>query len=424
MYLGDFVGTETVNHLFTTVQATGAPTTLAGTPKLRVYKNGSTTESSDLTPTVDFDSRTGLNLVAIDLTGDSGFYATGQDYNIVITAGTVNSVSVVGYVVGAFSILHRSPLRPATAGRTLVVDANGLADANVVKLGPTGSGTAQTARDVGASVLLSTGTGTGQLDFTSGVVKANATQFSGQTITAAGGVTMPGTVASATNITAATGIDITKILGTAISTPATAGILDVNVKNMNNVAGTAITTVKAVQGLTTADTVVTVSGNVNGSVGSVTGAVGSVTGNVGGNVVGSVASVTGNVAGSVASVTGNVAGSVASVTGNVGGSVASVTAAVAITSNVKKNQALTKFQFAMTDSTNHALATGKTVTCTRSIDNGAFAAGTLANVAENASAIGTYSVDFGAGDLNGNVIVLRATATGCDDTLEQLVTQP
>lgn len=56
-------------------------------------------------------------------------------------------------------------------------------------------------------------------------------------------------LASPTNITAATGVDITKILGTAISTPATAGILDVNVKNMNNVAGTAITTIKAVQGL-------------------------------------------------------------------------------------------------------------------------------------------------------------------------------
>lgn len=184
MYLGDFVGTETINHLFTTVQASGAPTTLAGTPKVRVYKNGSTTESSDITPTVDFDSRTGLNLAAIDLTGDSGFYATGQDYNIVITAGTVNSVSVVGYVVGAFSILHRSPLRPATAGRTLVVDANGLADANTVKLGPTGAGTAQTARDIGASVLLSSGTGTGQLDFTSGVTKANATQWLSGTIPA------------------------------------------------------------------------------------------------------------------------------------------------------------------------------------------------------------------------------------------------
>ena len=42
---------------------------------------------------------------------------------------------------------------PATSGRSMVVDAAGLVDANVVKLGPTGSGTAQTARDVGASVV-------------------------------------------------------------------------------------------------------------------------------------------------------------------------------------------------------------------------------------------------------------------------------
>jgi hypothetical protein len=44
------------------------------------------------------------------------------------------------------------PLVPATAGRTLVVDAAGLADANMVKAGPTGSGTAQTARDIGGAV--------------------------------------------------------------------------------------------------------------------------------------------------------------------------------------------------------------------------------------------------------------------------------
>ena len=132
-----------------------------------------------------------------------------------------------------------------------------------------------------------------------------------------------------------------------------------------------------------------ITGNLSGSVGSVTGAVGSVTGNVGGNVV---------------------------------GSVASVTAAVAITSNIKKNQALAEFQFMMTDSTNHEPATGKTVTCTRSIDGAAFAAGTLANVTEVSN--GMYTVDFGAGDLNGNVIVLLATATGCDDTFERIITQP
>lgn len=41
---------------------------------------------------------------------------------------------------------------PATSGRSMVVDANGLVDANVVKLGPSGSGTAQTARDVGGQL--------------------------------------------------------------------------------------------------------------------------------------------------------------------------------------------------------------------------------------------------------------------------------
>lgn len=37
---------------------------------------------------------------------------------------------------------------------SLVIDAAGLADANAVKVGPTGAGTAQTARDLGASVIV------------------------------------------------------------------------------------------------------------------------------------------------------------------------------------------------------------------------------------------------------------------------------
>ena len=43
---------------------------------------------------------------------------------------------------------------PATSGRSMVVDAAGLVDANMVKAGPSGSGTAQTARDLGASVII------------------------------------------------------------------------------------------------------------------------------------------------------------------------------------------------------------------------------------------------------------------------------
>lgn len=76
---------------------------------------------------------------------------------------------------------------PATTGRSMVVDASGLVDANAVKVGPTGSGTAQTARDIGASVLLSAGSGAGQLDFTAGVVKANLAQILGTVLTETAG---------------------------------------------------------------------------------------------------------------------------------------------------------------------------------------------------------------------------------------------
>ena len=56
-------------------------------------------------------------------------------------------------------------------------------DANTLAV----SGTAQTARDLGASVLISAGTGTGQLDVTSGVIKANLAQILGTALTETAG---------------------------------------------------------------------------------------------------------------------------------------------------------------------------------------------------------------------------------------------
>ena len=96
--------------------------------------------------------------------------------------------------------------------------------------------------------------------------------------------------------------------------------------------------------------------------------------------------------------------------------------AVPITTNLKKNQALANFHFLMTDSTTHNPATGKTVAVTRCIDGGAFAAGTLSAVTEVSN--GMYRVDFAAADLNGNVVTLRATATGCDDLFISLTLEP
>jgi len=179
-YHGDIRLGDTIDIKFvTTAAATGAPTTLSGSPVVSAYYDNNVTQiTSGVTLTVDFDGVTGLNNVRVAATGGNGF-AAATNVELVITTGTVGGTSAVGYVVGSFSIENRSALMPSTAARKLVVDANGLADANMVKLGPTGAGTAQTARDIGASVLLSPGTGTGQLDFTSGVVKANSTQLGG-----------------------------------------------------------------------------------------------------------------------------------------------------------------------------------------------------------------------------------------------------
>jgi hypothetical protein len=89
-------------------------------------------------------------------------------------------------------------------------------------------------------------------------------------------------------------------------------------------------------------------------------------------------------------------------------------------SGIKKNAALNNFKFQMFDSTTHAPVTGKTVTVTRSIDNGSFAAGTLSAVTEISG--GWYRCNFAAADMNGDVIAFRATATACDDTNLSFVT--
>lgn len=174
----DYALGSTIYIPFTTrAFGTGVPTTLGGTPALSVLEeNNATPITSGVSVSVDRASVTGLNEATIVASSGNGF-ESGKSYGLYISTGTVGGVSVVGEVIAHFTIEKASALRPVTAGRTLVVDAAGLADANVVKVGPTGSGTAQTARDIGASVLLSAGTGTGQLDFTSGVVKSNMVQI-------------------------------------------------------------------------------------------------------------------------------------------------------------------------------------------------------------------------------------------------------
>jgi hypothetical protein len=141
-------------------------------------------------------------------------------------------------------------------------------DANVTTI----AGTAQTGRDIGASVLLSSGTGTGQISLSSGAVLLQATQT---------GVTIP-TVTTVTNqLTAAA-------IATGVWQDATAGdfttasSIGKSLYTGNVVPGAAgghfIAGTNAATTITTALTT-TFTGNLTGSVASVTGAVGSVAAN-------------------------------------------------------------------------------------------------------------------------------------------------
>ena len=100
----DYPLEETVHLLFTTrAFATGIPGTLSAST-VAVYEDGTATPiMTSVAVTEDLNSIVGLNMVPIVATAVNGFN-TGASYHVVIEAGTVDSVSVVGEVVGSFSI--------------------------------------------------------------------------------------------------------------------------------------------------------------------------------------------------------------------------------------------------------------------------------------------------------------------------------
>lgn len=173
--LGSFTAGSTVYGYFTTHATSGAPVAPLSAfenADLRIYKNGSATErssSSGITMTSPFDSTTGLHAYAIDLSDntDAGFYAAGSEYAIVLNpdSETVDGVTVLK-VLAYFAIERVPKVNVTQFGGSAGTFASGRPEVNTTHL----AGTSQTARDIGASVLLSSGTGTGQISLSSGTV--------------------------------------------------------------------------------------------------------------------------------------------------------------------------------------------------------------------------------------------------------------
>ncbi|RUZ75626.1 hypothetical protein EN943_20180, partial [Mesorhizobium sp. M7A.F.Ca.US.006.01.1.1] len=148
------------------------------------------TKKTGLTGFTVLRERNGLNrafyttptIVELDSVNCPGLYRLLVDEDTTIAAASDAEEYVVHInVAGMAPVIRVVELfrRDTTSGRTQLVDANGRVDVSAV------AGTAQTPRDIGASVLLSSGAGTGQISLTAGVVAANATQIAGATVNTA-----------------------------------------------------------------------------------------------------------------------------------------------------------------------------------------------------------------------------------------------
>ena len=170
--MSDYTVGETLHLMFTTRAITGVPTVLSGSPVVSAYEADSATQiTAGITLGVDHDSVAGLNLLTIVATGGNGF-ESGKDYNLVITTGTVNSVSAIGEVVGTFSLGRSAAaveLANATDGlsalkalvdtlTTNLATVDGIVDSILVDTGTTIPATIATVDTNVDSILVDTGT--------------------------------------------------------------------------------------------------------------------------------------------------------------------------------------------------------------------------------------------------------------------------
>lgn len=204
-YAGDRALGATVDLKFTTA-VNGVPTTLAGSPVISAYVGGSTTEiTAGITLTVDYDARTGMNDVSIVASAGNGF-AAGNDYQVVITTGTLGGVSMVGVEVGSFS-LHLANVSNIAGSATAATNLGQTTRTVIAGTVTTGG----TTTSVPTSALTIDG------GAASGVV---ASQFVGRVVIFTGNTTTAGLKGAQASITASTASNTpTLTVGTLPATP-------------------------------------------------------------------------------------------------------------------------------------------------------------------------------------------------------------
>ncbi len=231
----DYPLEETIHILFTSRRfSSGATFTLGGTPALSVYEDAGTTEiTSGVSVSADHDSVTGLNLATIVATAANG-YEAGKSYHVVVTTGTVDSVSVTGEVVGAFTIDRAAAVRPTTAGRTLDISAGGEAGVDWANVGSPTTAVDLSATDIQLCDTTTTVTG-GATASALATVDSNVDAILVDT-----GTTLPATLATAANLaTVDSNVDAI-LVDTGTTLPASIATVDSNVDAILVDTGTTI----------------------------------------------------------------------------------------------------------------------------------------------------------------------------------------
>jgi hypothetical protein len=192
--------------------------TVTGTTSIRIpiIKRGVVdfAVSADWTPAagdvkIAIDGAAPANVTNLPVATASG---NGAWWEFILTAAELScKQAIVTVVDAATKAIEDQSFLVETYGNASAMYQADLSAANLPANVIAIAGTTQTARDLGASVLISAGAGTGQLDVTAGVVKSNAIQFGGQTVTATVPVTITGRLANTSNITAGTITTVTNL---------------------------------------------------------------------------------------------------------------------------------------------------------------------------------------------------------------------
>lgn len=134
-YLGDLPEDfADLNFKFITKQfSTGIPFALVG-GVVSIYKSNSVTEiTAGITLTTPFDGKTGFANVKVDLSDAA--YVVNEYYEAVLTAGTVDSISVVGTPLANFSIEIAGGSIALLTGDNSLADIEGKVDTAITDIG-------------------------------------------------------------------------------------------------------------------------------------------------------------------------------------------------------------------------------------------------------------------------------------------------